>query len=104
MLAGTLPVMSGTITYEGRDVTGMPAFRRARLGLVRTFQLASEFKKLTVMENLLSAVRGNRGDTFHGALLGSATGRPTRRRRSPGRKRSWSGSAWSSSPITTPVT
>ena len=70
MLAGTLPVTSGTITYEGRDVTGMPAFRRARLGLVRTFQLASEFKRLTVMENLLSAVRGNRGDTFHGALLG----------------------------------
>ena len=70
MLAGTLPVTSGTITYEGRDVTGMPAFRRARLGLVRTFQLASEFKKLTVMENLLSAVRGNRGDTFRGALLG----------------------------------
>ena len=56
MLAGTLPVTSGTIIYEGRDVTGMPAFRRARLGLVRTFQLASEFKRLTVMENLLSAV------------------------------------------------
>ena len=70
MLAGTLPVTSGTITYEGHDVTWMPAFRRARLGLVRTFQLASEFKKLTVMENLLSAVRGNRGDTFRGALLG----------------------------------
>ena len=70
MLAGTLPVTSGTIAYGGRDVTGMPAFRRARLGLVRTFQLASEFKKLTVMENLLSAVRGNRGDTFRGALLG----------------------------------
>ena len=48
----------------------MPAFRRARLGLVRTFQLASEFKRLTVMENLLSAVPGNRGDSFRGALLG----------------------------------
>jgi branched-chain amino acid transport system ATP-binding protein len=40
------------------------------VGLVRTFQLASEFKRLTVMENLLSAVRGNRGDTFRGSLLG----------------------------------
>jgi branched-chain amino acid transport system permease protein len=70
MLAGTLPVTSGTIMYEGRDITGMPAFRRARLGLVRTFQLASEFKRLTVMENLLSAVPGNRGDTFRGSLLG----------------------------------
>jgi branched-chain amino acid transport system permease protein len=70
MLAGTLPVTSGQILYQGRDVTGMPAFRRARLGLVRTFQLASEFKRLTVMENLLSAVPGNRGDTFRGSLLG----------------------------------
>jgi branched-chain amino acid transport system permease protein len=70
MLAGTLPVTSGTIRYEGRDITGLPAFRRARLGLVRTFQLASEFKRLTVMENLLSAVPGNRGDTFRGSLLG----------------------------------
>jgi branched-chain amino acid transport system permease protein len=70
MLAGTLPVSSGKVLYRGRDVTGLAAFRRARLGLVRTFQLASEFKRLTVMENLLSAVPGNRGDSLHGSLLG----------------------------------
>ena len=70
MLAGTLPVTSGTIRYQGREVTGVPAYKRARLGLVRTFQLASEFKRLTVLENLLSAVPGNRGDTFRGALAG----------------------------------
>jgi branched-chain amino acid transport system ATP-binding protein/branched-chain amino acid transport system permease protein len=70
MLAGTLPVTSGTIRYQGQDVTRVPAYRRARLGLVRTFQLASEFKRLTVMENLLSAVPANRGDTFRGALAG----------------------------------
>jgi branched-chain amino acid transport system permease protein len=70
MLAGTLPVTSGRVVYRGQDITGMPAFRRARLGLVRTFQLASEFKRLTVMENLLSAVPSNRGDSLHGAVLG----------------------------------
>ncbi len=70
MLAGTLPVTSGKVMYLGEDVTGVPAFKRARLGLVRTFQLASEFKRLTVMENLLSAVPGNRGDSFRGAVLG----------------------------------
>jgi branched-chain amino acid transport system permease protein len=70
MLAGTLPVSSGKIIYRGQDITGTPAFRRARMGLVRTFQLASEFKRLTVMENLLSAVPRNRGDSFRGALLG----------------------------------
>ncbi len=70
MLAGTLPVTSGHIFYAGQDVTAVPAYQRARLGLVRTFQLASEFKRLTVMENLLSAVPGHRGDSLRGALLG----------------------------------
>jgi len=70
MLAGTIPVTSGQVIYQGRDVTGLPAYRRARLGLVRTFQLASEFKRLTVMENLLSAVPSHRGDSLAGALRG----------------------------------
>jgi ABC-type branched-subunit amino acid transport system ATPase component len=70
LLAGTLRPTSGTIAYLGQDITGMPAFRRARLGLVRTFQLASEFKRLTVMENLLSAVPENRGDSLRGAVAG----------------------------------
>jgi ABC-type branched-subunit amino acid transport system ATPase component len=70
MLAGTLPVTSGQVIYAGADVTSLPVYRRARLGLVRTFQLASEFKRLTVMENLLSAVPLNRGDSLVGALRG----------------------------------
>jgi branched-chain amino acid transport system permease protein len=70
LLAGTLPVSAGQVVYAGTDVTGLPAYRRARLGLVRTFQLASEFKRLTVMENLLSAVPGHRGDSLAGALRG----------------------------------
>ena len=70
VLAGTLATTSGHIIYEGNDITRVPAFKRARLGLVRTFQLASEFKRLTVMENLLSAVPGNRGDSLRGAVLG----------------------------------
>ena len=70
VLAGTLRVTSGQVIYQGDDITGVPAFKRARLGLVRTFQLASEFKRLTVMENLLSAVPGNRGDSLRGAVLG----------------------------------
>jgi branched-chain amino acid transport system permease protein len=70
MLAGTLPVTSGRILYKGDDITALPAFRRARSGIVRTFQLASEFKRLTVLENLLCAVPQQSGDSFYGALLG----------------------------------
>jgi branched-chain amino acid transport system ATP-binding protein/branched-chain amino acid transport system permease protein len=70
MLAGTLRPTAGTVTYRHEDVTRLPAYRRARLGLVRTFQLASEFKRLTVIENLLSAIPGQRGETVKGAVLG----------------------------------
>ncbi|MGH9107718.1 MAG: ATP-binding cassette domain-containing protein [Acidimicrobiales bacterium] len=70
MLAGTLPVTEGQILLSGQDVTSLPAYRRARMGLVRTFQLASEFKRLTVLENLLAGVPGQRGDWLGGALLG----------------------------------
>ncbi|HVC38807.1 MAG TPA: branched-chain amino acid ABC transporter ATP-binding protein/permease [Candidatus Dormibacteraeota bacterium] len=69
-LAGTVPAAEGRIVYQGQDVTSLPTFRRARAGLVRTFQLASEFKRLTVIENLLSAVPDQRGDSFRGALRG----------------------------------
>jgi branched-chain amino acid transport system permease protein len=70
MLAGTLPPTSGQIFYEGRDITSMPSNERAKSGMVRTFQLASEFKKLTVLENLVSAIPRQSGDSLKGALRG----------------------------------
>jgi ABC-type branched-subunit amino acid transport system ATPase component len=70
VLAGTLPPSSGSVEFDGHDITRLAAFRRARRGLVRTFQLASEFGQLTVLENLLATAPGNRGDSLLGALLG----------------------------------
>jgi branched-chain amino acid transport system ATP-binding protein len=70
VLAGTLPASSGTIRFDGADITHMPAYQRARRGLVRTFQLPSEFSRLTVLENLLVAAPRNRGDSLFGALAG----------------------------------
>jgi neutral amino acid transport system ATP-binding protein len=70
VLAGTLPASEGTIVYDGQDITRMPAYERARRGLVRTFQLPSEFARLTVLENLLVAGPHNRGDSLWGALRG----------------------------------
>jgi branched-chain amino acid transport system permease protein len=70
MLAGTLAPTSGQILFNGQEVTSLPAYRRARLGVVRTFQLASEFKRLTVLENLLAAIPDQRGDSFRGAVIG----------------------------------
>lgn len=70
VLAGTLPASDGRIVFEGIDITRLPTYRRARMGLVRTFQLPSEFGHLTVLENLLVAAPRNRGDSLWGALLG----------------------------------
>ena len=70
VLAGTLPASSGTIVFQGEDITRLPAYQRARRGLVRTFQLSSEFGQLTVLENLLVAAPDNRGESLLGALLG----------------------------------
>jgi branched-chain amino acid transport system permease protein len=70
MLAGTLAPTSGKVLYEGRDITSMPSNERAKAGMIRTFQLASEFKKLTVLENLVSAIPRQSGDSFAGALRG----------------------------------
>ena len=69
-LAGTVRVSEGRILYQGQDVTARPTYLRARSGLVRTFQLATEFKRLTVVENLLSAVPDLPGDSFRGSLRG----------------------------------
>ena len=70
VLAGTLPATSGSIAFDGRDITHLAPFMRARNGLVRTFQLPSEFARLTVLENLLVAAQDNRGDSLFGALMG----------------------------------
>ena len=72
VLAGTLPASEGTVVFDGQDITRMPAYALARRGLVRTFQLPSEFARLTVIENLLVAAPHNRGDSLWGALLGKA--------------------------------
>jgi len=70
VLAGTLPASSGSIIFDGHDVTALPAFRRARRGLVRTFQLPSDSRSSRCSRIFLAAAPDNRGDTLPGALLG----------------------------------
>jgi ABC-type branched-subunit amino acid transport system ATPase component len=80
VLAGTLPATSGRILFEGRDITRLPPYQRARLGVVRTFQIPSEFAQLTVLENLLVAAPHHRGESLLGALLGKRYWIPDERR------------------------
>lgn len=57
LLSGFLRPASGSISWEGADVTMAPAHARARRGLVRTFQESMVFPGLTVRENVEMAVR-----------------------------------------------
>jgi branched-chain amino acid transport system permease protein len=51
LLAGTVPPDDGEVELDGADVTGEPASRRVRGGLVRTIQSNAVFPELTVLEN-----------------------------------------------------
>jgi branched-chain amino acid transport system ATP-binding protein len=51
-IAGTLRNEAGRIVFRGRDITGLPAHRRTRLGIARTFQIPRPFGSMTVVENL----------------------------------------------------
>jgi len=55
LLSGTIAPTSGTIRLGGHDVTRMPAYRIARMGLGRTFQIPTPFTNMTVRDNLLAA-------------------------------------------------
>jgi branched-chain amino acid transport system ATP-binding protein len=57
LIAGALPVTSGTITLFGTDVTGKAQHRRAALGLARTFQITNLFPALTMRQNALLAAQ-----------------------------------------------
>lgn len=53
LLSGVIRPQSGTVLYSGEDITKLAPFRRARRGMIRTFQLSREFGRLTVLENLM---------------------------------------------------
>ena len=62
LIGGTLPVSSGTISFNGQDVTRHRAADRCRLGVSRSFQIPHPFIGMTVFENLLVASSfGNSG-------------------------------------------
>ena len=52
IVTGLLPITKGQVTFKGRDVTGWAAYRIARLGMARTFQVVKPFRNMTVRENV----------------------------------------------------
>ena len=64
LLTKFLQPTSGTITFNGRDISSMAPADIARLGLIRSFQISAVFPQLTVLENVRVALQRRRGDSF----------------------------------------
>ncbi|HEX5327487.1 MAG TPA: branched-chain amino acid ABC transporter ATP-binding protein/permease [Acetobacteraceae bacterium] len=76
-ITGFVPPTRGDIRFHGRSVARWPAFRRARLGMARTFQIPRLMRPMTVWENVLAAARHGRQShrpTAHTAWVIRTTG------------------------------
>ncbi len=67
LISGFFPPTSGSVFFDGQDVTALPAHRRVAMGMARTFQITEIFPELTVRENLRIPV-GSRGGLSPAAL------------------------------------
>jgi len=63
-LCGELIPDNGRIFFENRQITRMPVYQRARLGLSRSYQITSVFAHLTVGENFSLAIQAHEGHSF----------------------------------------
>lgn len=61
LITGSIAPVAGRVTFDGQDVTGWSPERLAKVGLARTFQRTSIFRKLSVMENVALAIRSRDG-------------------------------------------
>ena len=63
-LTGEVVPDAGRIRFEGRDITGLPGWRRSQLGLARSFQITSLFLDFTALDNVALAVQAHAGHSF----------------------------------------
>ena len=63
-LAGNLRPDSGRIVFAGVDITALPAPRRARKGLARSFQITSVYPEFSALDNVALAVQAHSGHSF----------------------------------------
>jgi branched-chain amino acid transport system ATP-binding protein len=63
-LSGALAPDCGRVLFDGREVTGLAAHERARLGFARSFQITSVFHHFTVRDNVALAVQARSGSSF----------------------------------------
>ncbi len=60
---------TGTWTFNGEDLSGVPPYKVARRGMVRTFQLTKVLSRLTVIENMRLGATGQRGEKIFSSVF-----------------------------------
>ena len=70
VIGGQIRPKSGSVRFQGAAITGLPPHEICRRGIVRTFQTANIFGRLTVLENMLLGASPWNGEKLHVALLG----------------------------------
>jgi len=66
-VSGSLRNDGGLVLFQGRDITGLPAHQRTRLGIARTFQIPKPFPSMTVLQNLCIPLEYAAHARSHGA-------------------------------------
>jgi len=69
VITGFDPPNTGTWSFQGHKLNGKPAYKVARDGMVRTFQLTKVLTKLTVLENMRLGAQGQSGESMWRSLL-----------------------------------
>ncbi len=64
-LSGEMAPTAGRVRFDGQDITDLPMPRRARLGLVRSFQITSICPEFSALDNVAMAVQARLGHSFH---------------------------------------
>jgi branched-chain amino acid transport system ATP-binding protein len=72
LVTGFIPPSAGTVTFQGRDITGLPPHAIARVGLIRTFQLVRLLPDFTVLQNMVAATHLYPEIGFLEAILNTA--------------------------------
>ena len=69
LITGMLDPDSGTVRFDGEDITGMEPYEVSNQGLARTFQIARELEEMTVLENMMLAPTGQIGESLWRSVL-----------------------------------
>ncbi|WP_410767132.1 ABC transporter ATP-binding protein [Haloferax sp. DFSO60] len=69
LITGMLKPDTGTVTFNGEDVTGLEPHQIANRGMVRTFQIARELSEMTVLENMMLAPKFQQGEELWRSVM-----------------------------------